>query len=59
MTVPNELTPERMGPLKDDHVLLNEICPVCKQKFKVGHYVAMIALESEHVPVHWNCAVKE
>jgi hypothetical protein len=59
MRSPNEDKRDKMGPLKDDHPLLNETCPVCGQKFKIGQYVTMVALASEHVPVHWGCVTKE
>jgi hypothetical protein len=51
--------PEKMGPLKDEHPLLTEACPVCGQKFMIGQYVTMVALKGEHVPVHWSCVTKE
>ena len=34
----------KMGPLDADHLMIGIECPACKEKFRAGEYVTLIAL---------------
>lgn len=35
---------DRFGPKQEDHPSVGQVCPACKQPFKVGDYTTLIAL---------------